>query len=175
MTTSPRKHSLLLTAGILLICAVDQTAKYLVVHEGFEACLLTGALCIGYVQNPELAFGWNPSYLPRPLWTPIALAGLVWVTIQLGKRAQNGCTTAGLCLINGGGLSNLIDRVLPTDVLAKAGVVDWIQLKSPSFTVFEKTYQNPAFNLADVALVIGSLAFIWVLVTEKDSQRETPS
>lgn len=72
------------------------------------------------------------------------IGGLLWWL----KRAANRLVLAGLGLVIGGALGNLIDRIL------YGAVVDFILLHAG-------TWQWPAFNVADSAISIGVALLLW--------------
>ena len=131
--------------------------------EGAEAVsvapeLLHGALVLRYVENDDMAFS-----ALRTLGVPrspellaglaaLALAGMIAMAIayrRMARRAAGGgasltvepvdhMTLAGLALVLGGALGNIVDR------LARGYVVDFIHVKG-----------WPVFNVADIAVVVG--------------------
>jgi signal peptidase II len=75
----------------------------------------------------------------------IAVAiGLVWWL----ARARHWLVIAGLGLVLGGAIGNLIDRVL------YGAVVDFVLLHAGS-------WHFPAFNVADSAITLGVVALLW--------------
>jgi signal peptidase II len=137
---------LLLSAGVL---AADRLTKDLIastmtLHESRP--VIPGFFYIVYDKNQGIAFGLfadSPSRFKTFILiflSSLALAGvamLLW-TLEHSSLAVN----AGLALILGGALGNLVDRV------QGGGVVDFIY-----FAV--RDYYWPAFNFADSAIVAG--------------------
>ena len=123
-------------AGVVL--ALDRLSKVL---WGFEQCtLIPGVLELHGMQNGGVAFGaLNGSGLWLSLGgLALCIALLIWLhRTDCGKLCQYG---AGLMM--GGGLSNLIDRLL------YGAVIDFID------PVFLHWF---VFNIADAAVVCGAV------------------
>jgi signal peptidase II len=134
-------------AGLLLaaIVAVDQVAKALVrsgVQVGDSDGVFPG-LEIVHVRNRGVAFGVLSGKPFVMVVVLLALAGLV-VWFALHSRRRYVWVPTGMLL--GGALGNIIDR-------ARDGAV----------TDFIKLPLWPAFNVADMSIVFGVLALLWVL------------
>lgn len=132
----------------LLVVVLDQATKQiaentltlhqpLAVFPGFNWML---------VYNPGAAFsflsqagGWQRWFF-IVLSSAISIALVIWLK-QLKKEQR--ILAAGLALILGGALGNLIDRSL------FGHVIDFIQ-------VYYSTYYWPAFNIADSAITLGA-------------------
>jgi signal peptidase II len=147
-TQSISRAALLLAA----IVALDQLTKALVrsgVALGDENGVFPG-IQIVHVRNKGVAFG---ALSGRPIVmivVLVALAGLV-VWFALHSRRAHVWIPTGLLL--GGALGNIIDR------LRDGAVTDFIKL--PLW---------PAFNLADMSIVLGVLALLWVLESDGAEQ-----
>lgn len=76
------------------------------------------------------------------------LVSLILLFMLKNADENDASTCAGLALILGGAVGNLIDRVYP------GRVVDFIQWHVG-------TYYWPTFNIADSAVCIGAVLFIW--------------
>lgn len=90
--------------------------------------------------------------------TSLLIPGIVLVTYQ--SRADNAPLWA-LGVLLGGALGNLYDRIFYRHSLYDYGVRDFLDLRNPS------TGENlwPVFNVADIAIVAGVLAYIaWSLL-----------
>lgn len=108
-------------------------------------------------DNPGVAFGLFDGSPLVPWLAMLALAvfALVLARPMLGDRAGR----AGLGLILGGGIANLLDRVgdgRVTDYL-DAGLGAW---------------RWPTFNLPDVAITTGLLLVLWALARDGRGQPE---
>ena len=125
-----------------LAVATDQISKALVVR-GVATALLPGIVAVHPTANTGMAFSMLSE---RGLLLIILTAALVaalagWLI--LSRRPQPSGLRAGLWLIVGGGLGNLIDRVV------FGHVIDFIELEFIHFAVF---------NVADMAICIGAAA-----------------
>jgi signal peptidase II len=149
--------------GVAVI-ALDQWTKWLVVQrfEEFERLTLLPVLEFMRLHNEGAAFsflddagGWQ-----RWLFTGLAVAVstgiLIWLR-RLPAKGQ-GLLAAGLSLILGGALGNVIDRVL------HGHVIDFIRVH------WEEHY-FPAFNVADSAITVGAVLIVLDNLLELDRAR----
>ncbi|MCR4879821.1 MAG: signal peptidase II [Bacilli bacterium] len=136
--------------------------------------LIPGFLGITYVINNNAAFGLGTT---SDLWNrilyiiiaTIAIAVLIFVYVKYFKRLGK-MYKACIMLMTVGALGNLIDRVFFTaEYLGLAagsqpGVVDWIDFHG---------IWSYVFNIADSAIVIGTIMLIvWLIVEEvRDSKK----
>ena len=146
---------------LVLVVAVDQITKHLTViylpHPGDSVELIPGFLRLTYVQNPGAAFG----SLTNARWvfmlcSTVLIVAIIWYYIR--KKPQSMLVRAGLILVCGGGIGNMIDR------LAYGYVIDYIDF-----------YPIPAwiwvFNLADAAICVGVVLFaVYLLFFEKKAK-----
>jgi signal peptidase II len=142
------------------IVAIDQLTKVFA-RAGLALCTARGAIgCdrvrlggaeLLRVRNAGSAFGFQQDLW---IWVPIAALGLALVMLYArgSTRGYAIAVAAGLQL--GGAVSNLADR------LFQAGVTDFIYLGA-----------GPVFNLADVALAIGTVQGTWSLAKASGTAR----
>ena len=140
-----------------LAVAADQISKALVVRGGATA-LLPGIVAVHPTANTGMAFSMLSG---RGLLLIILTAALVaalagWLI--LSRRPQPSGLRAGLWLIVGGGLGNLIDRI------AFGHVIDFNELEFIHFAVF---------NVADMAICIGAAA-VAISVILDERRKEHP-
>lgn len=144
-----------LRAGLflaILVLFLDQVSKLAIlewVRPPAAGISLTGFLAIVLVWNRGMSFGLFNVGDPLVPWILGAVAiavsiGLVWWL----ARAQRWLVIAGLGLVLGGAIGNLVDRLL------YGAVVDFVLLHAGR-------WQWPAFNLADSAITLGVLALLW--------------
>ncbi len=144
----------ILSAGIL---ALDQASKALVAGRiprnaiAFRA--MDDFLWIVHSRNTGVAFSIGDSLPP---WLRAVLFSLLPLTLILGILLyyfRNDEVTPlqrwALASIVGGGLGNIVDRLL-----RPAGVVDFISVKFYGLFGLERW---PTFNAADSAVVVGAL------------------
>jgi len=136
----------------LLAIGLDQVTKLLVIAEMrlYESIPVIPFFNITRVHNEGAAFsfladagGWQ-----RWFFTIIAIAisSLIFFWLTKTRREQILLPMA-FCLILGGAIGNLIDRV------AYGYVVDFLD-------VYYKGYHWPAFNIADSAIFLGAVLLL---------------
>jgi signal peptidase II len=133
------------------IVLADQLTKWLVLSRFApgEALELTGFFNLILVFNKGAAFsllanapGWQ-----TPLLVAFALGAALIVSVLLVRSAGRRAFCAGLALILGGAIGNVIDR------LRFGYVVDFLDLHAAG-------WHWPAFNVADSAITIGAALLI---------------
>jgi signal peptidase II len=132
----------LLLAAAAATLVVDQVAKALVLARiGPQDYVPLVGTWFGIVlrRNPGGAFGMFPD---APLFFFIATVAIVAGAIVWGWRTPQLAVPVGM--IAGGGLGNLVDRLVRGPKLFRGEVVDFVYL---SFW--------PTFNVADSAIVVG--------------------
>lgn len=138
---------LLLAAGVV---GLDQLAKWFIRQrlEQGDSWDLSGLFRIVHVTNSGAAFGILQN--AGPLLVVTSIMGMAAILIYLFNPGfAHPLMRAGLALMLGGAIGNLIDRV------ANGRVVDF--LKVPHW---------PAFNFADSAITIGVLLLLWAMLQE---------
>lgn len=151
---------------VLMIVAVvlDQVTKYAVVANlalGESVDLIPGVLRFTYVQNDGAAFG----SLSDARWVFMILS-TVFIVAILGylfwKKPQNKLLLSALILITGGGIGNMVDRIM------LGYVIDFID-----FCAFPKIWMW-VFNVADSFVCVGAglLALWMILDTVKEYKAE---
>jgi signal peptidase II len=132
------------------VVSADQLTKQLVerlTEEHWSRTILPGFFDLVHRHNPGIAFGLFADAQSR--WaTPLlvvfagaAIALLVWLLAR--GHAGGALGQAGLALILGGALGNLLDR------LQHGSVIDFIDL-------YVGANHWPAFNVADSAITVGA-------------------
>ena len=137
----------------LVIIAVDQWTKHLIVERlaEFERIPLLPVLEFMHLHNTGVAFSMFDTGGTWQRWVfigvgvSISLLILFWLR-RLPGRGQS-LLAAGLALVLGGAMGNVIDRA------AYGYVVDFIR-------VFYGEWDFPAFNVADSAITIGAVLLI---------------
>ena len=133
------------------IVLADQLTKWLVLSRFApgEALELTGFFNLILVFNKGAAFsllanapGWQ-----TPLLVAFALGAALIVSVLLVRSPARRTFCAGLALILGGAVGNVIDR------LRFGYVVDFLDLHAAG-------WHWPAFNVADSAITIGAALLI---------------
>jgi signal peptidase II len=136
------RRALIVAGSVVLF---DQIAKALIVAHrmlGESESVFIG-IDLNYVRNSGVAFG-AFSEGGALVWVLTALA-IVGLITYFTLRADRVWLWLPVGLIAGGALGNLADRARDGSVVDFIDPVAW-----------------PAFNIADVAIVIGILGFVWV-------------
>lgn len=155
-----------------LVLAIDQAAKALVValvaKGGIGYSGLGDLVWIIHVRNPAAAFSLGQGLaagLRRPLFIALAVLVLAFLlAAYFGRQGWSRLERYALCGIMGGGLGNLVDRLLRPE-----GVVDFISLRCFGLFGFQRW---PTFNLADASEVVSALILALALILE-DTRKTT--
>lgn len=133
---------MLIVIVISLIIIVDQISKYLVrlnFQQGETLPVISDVLHLTYIRNRGAAFSMFENLKVMTIIFPaLILTASVIILILFNKRITKLARIA-ISLIIGGGLGNLIDRII------YGYVTDMIDLR-----VF------PVFNIADISVCVGS-------------------
>lgn len=151
--------SLLKGYGIALATfAADQLSKYLILESvqlpDKGQIELLPFFNLTMVWNRGVSFGMmNNLSHPEYILGGLALVIIAFLTGWLMKSTR--CITyAGIGLVIGGALGNLLDR------LRFGAVADFLDFHVAG-------YHWPAFNIADAAICIGAALLVWESFTEK--------
>ena len=153
-------------AGAAAIVLADQITKWLVLARFApgERVELTGFFNLVLVFNKGAAFsflaaeaGWQ-----TPLLAAFALGAALVVSVLLVRSPERRMLCAGLSLILGGALGNLVDR------LRFGHVVDFLDLHAAG-------WHWPAFNVADSAITIGAVLLILDGLRRHEKRAGAPS
>jgi signal peptidase II len=149
--------------GVVTI-ALDQWTKAMVIErfEEFDRVVLLPVLELMRLHNEGAAFsflsnagGWQ-RWMFTGLGVVVSGAILVWLR-RLPAKGQ-ALLAAGLSLILGGALGNVIDRVV------HGHVIDFIR-------VHYQEHYFPAFNVADSAITIGAVLIVLDTLLDLDRNR----
>ncbi len=146
----------------VLLVLFDQLTKYLIVEglELYQRVELLPVLSLMRLHNSGMAFGLFNLPGGAQLWfiTPVALAVSVYLIREIVlRRAPDVWRAIGFSLVLAGALGNLIDRV------SVGYVVDFVLMHAFGWAF-------PAYNLADMCITFGVMAWIWSLLTESRTQ-----
>ncbi len=147
LAAGPAQWLALLVVAAAAIFA-DQLTKQLVGRtlEVGESVELVGPFSIHHVENSGIAFGLFASRTSFVIViTAVAVALMVWFFARSGRRHP--VLPVGLGLVLGGSIANLVDRV------RLGRVTDFLDLDA-----------WPAFNLADMFIVVGVAVLFGTLV-----------
>lgn len=161
-----RKFHLLLALAILVF---DRLTKWLVeqriaLHENVN--VIPGFFRLTHVQNRGAAFGLfseSASEYKVLVLVLFSVVALVVVSTLLWRNSHRLTSTGvGLALILGGALGNLWDRVVT------GHVVDFLLF-------YVGSYQWPAFNVADTAIVVGAVLLVAEILFAKPPAQHVPA
>jgi signal peptidase II len=131
---------------ILSSIGLDQFTKLTIIHNldvGEGVPLIDGIIELVHVKNEGMAFGLLSDQ--RWIFITISTIGILAIGFYLFRvSTDNRITKAGLALIIGGGIGNMIDRCLPP-----FKVTDMIEL------TFMGDLFPWVFNIADMCVCIG--------------------
>jgi signal peptidase II len=141
--------------------------KYSGMYEGEKIPIIGNFIRITFIENPGMAFGFDPG-INFKFWISIfSLVASVGLIIYLYiVRNQRFSLRLALALILGGAIGNLIDRMFYGIFYGYAPVlygrvVDFIDVDFFDFSIFGRSYDRwPIFNVADAAVTIGVLVLI---------------
>lgn len=154
---------LVIVAG--LVVSIDQVSK-LYIHTSFylgeSLVVIKDYFSITYVRNPAAAFGIlgsAPESFRKAFFLILPpLAMLLILYLMRSTPEHDRWQVAALSLIFGGALGNYIDR------LQYGFVVDFLDFHYQSY------YAWPAFNVADMAIVVGSSILFFFLALQTKSE-----
>ena len=149
---------------LVLIIFADQLSKWLVVAllQGKESFyLIPGVLRFTYVENDGAAFG----MLDDHRWVFLVLSTVMIIALIfyiVKYKPSSKWVMTSLILIVGGGIGNMIDRIL------LGYVIDFID-----FCAFPQLWRW-VFNIADSAVCVGTFMLsVWLIIdTVKEYKRE---
>ena len=153
--TTEKSHARAAWWLLLSVCvvALDQVSKlYIVGHyTEFEFTSILPILDITRMHNVGAAFSFLASASGWQRWVFIGLAAVVSIGITIWlfalPRGAHVLLAAGLAMVLGGALGNLIDRI-------RLGyVIDFIHFH------WDRAY-FPAFNVADSAITVGAACLL---------------
>ncbi|UCH66509.1 MAG: signal peptidase II [Ignavibacterium sp.] len=169
---------LYLTLGVVIL---DQLSKFYIkgIEIPFLNISITGMYIgesirvignffkITYIENPGMAFGFNPGS-DFKLWISIfSLFASIGLLVYLYIARNNALSLRiALAMILGGAVGNLIDRTFYGIIYKYAPVfygkvVDFLDFDFFNFTIFGRNYERwPIFNFADAAVTIGVLILL---------------
>ncbi|AFX99676.1 signal peptidase II [Candidatus Endolissoclinum faulkneri L2] len=148
-----------------LVIAVDQVSKLLIISKlcNFPECIMVFP-GINFIQvwNKGVSFGMLSAISDWEVWILISLALLICCfMIAVMMQTTRLSTIVSLSAVIGGGIGNIIDRLL------YGAVLDFVD-------VHYQKWHWPAFNIADCAIVLG-VSFLLINSFNIDkSQHENP-
>jgi signal peptidase II len=137
----------------IVVVVADQLTKWAIVEwvALYDRIPLNSFLNITHQKNPGAAWSFLANAGGWQRWFFVALSSAVSVVITVWlwriRRAGQTVLAAGLALVLGGAIGNLIDRIL------LGHVTDFIQVLFGSWAF-------PSFNVADAGISVGAVLLI---------------
>jgi signal peptidase II len=169
---------LFVSLGIFII---DQVSKLLVkgitipflkishsgMYPGQRIPVIGSLFSITFVENPGIAFGidFGSSFkLLISIFTIAATIGLLIYFYHI--RAKSFSLRLSIAIIIGGAFGNLIDRIFygyfyGYSSLFYGKVVDFFDFRIFNLFLFNRTFGNYIFNVADIAVTVGVILLLF--------------
>jgi signal peptidase II len=150
-TTNARVVIWMLVA--IIVAVADQVTKWAIVEwvPLYDKVPINSFINLTHQKNPGAAFSFLADAGGWQRWFFVVLAGAVSVVIAVWlwriRNAGQTVLSAGLALVLGGAIGNLIDRIL------LGHVTDFIQ-------VWFGSWAFPSFNVADAGISVGAVLLI---------------
>jgi signal peptidase II len=146
-----------LSLALVAVAAIvaDQVTKHVVSSQLAldEEIEIVGPFSIHHVQNSGIAFGLFPDATAAVI--AITTVAVAWMLVFFARGgARHPVLPVALGLLLGGSISNLVDRV------RLGHVTDFLDLR-----------YWPAFNLADVCIVVGVVLLLGTMLAGERSPR----
>ena len=165
---SHRPVNWLIVAALVIVA--DQITKYLIVQEMdlFDSISLLPHLNFTLLHNTGAAFsfladagGWQRWFF---VLLGVGVSAFILVWMRRMPADQGPLLPLSLSLILGGALGNVIDRAI------HGYVIDFID-------IYYSSWHWPAFNVADTAITIGAVLFIFdsILDTHRAADKKRRS
>jgi signal peptidase II len=137
-------------------------------NEGQRIHVLGNFFRITFIENPGMAFGFNPG-INFKLWISIfsIIASIGLIAYIYRVRNQSLVLRLSLAFILGGAIGNLIDRMFYGIFYGYAPlfyghVVDFLDFDFFHFSLFGRTFDRwPIFNIADASVTIGVIILLF--------------
>ena len=152
-------------------------------YEGQRIHVLGNFFRITFIENPGMAFGFNPG-INFKLWISIfsIIASIGLIAYIYRVRNQSLVLRLSLAFILGGAIGNLIDRMFYGIFYGYAPlfyghVVDFLDFDFFHFSLFGRTFDRwPIFNIADASVTIGVIILLFFYNQKhKEETREKTS
>jgi len=152
-----KKMFIIPSAIITALVVFDQVTKFIVrttMNLRDEIVVIPNFFTITSHRNTGAAWGILDGNMIFFYIITVFAGGLFYVLLRDVDMKAKKLYTAGVILMIAGGIGNFIDRALFQEV------VDFINIDLWSYTTF------PIFNIADICLVVGMIAFAVDIIIE---------
>ncbi|MCP4632601.1 MAG: signal peptidase II [candidate division Zixibacteria bacterium] len=156
----------------LLVILIDQLTKWLVfffMEENQSVSIIGDFFTLTFIYNPKGAFGFGSGAGSLYIFLSI-IAMLVIVYYFQRSRGIERFLRFNLSLILGGALGNIIDRIFHGMVIDFMDF-DFFDIYIEQFTILGyqfsgyQLYRWPVFNIADIAVSLGTAGVIGYIIT----------
>ena len=141
------KKLYIIIAVIIILLAIDQVTKFLVINKSFE--LIPNFLSINFEESIKGSFGVGQKGTLTFIITNVIVIGIIIKFMQMQSKQIDKKTYAALTMIIAGALGNLIDRIW------HSYVIDFIYFELINF---------PIFNVADCFVTISCIGIIFLCI-----------
>lgn len=139
-----KKLYLMMTIMIFLIIFVDQLSKALIIHYG-DITMIPDKMIL---KQAEMQNVYDETSKSVTILTNLVIIGIILGIIKSDNQFVTRKTKILLSFAFAGGVSNIIDR------LCRGSVVEFIHIGN-----------FPAFNIADVCILIGWVSFVAIFAS----------
>ena len=153
------RRTVVVTAAV--VAAIDQLAKAVALELFASVDSSFGPIRFTIVRNSGGPFGLADG--ASLAWTATTAAVLIAAIVVIGRGRLDFRPALAAGAMIGGGLGNLVDRLVRQPGLGNGAVIDWI-----SFEPYPRV-----FNLADVALRVTALIVFAVMLVHRDQTSRT--
>jgi signal peptidase II len=159
MTPEPpftRRLALIVAAVVVAVDAISKAvAANLLARRGVVS-VLGGHLHFELYRNHA---GPGNSFTGHPVLISLLSIAAVIVIAALATRVRTRSTAVAVGLLLGGGIGNLIDRLVTSPGPLRGGVIDWLK---PSLHGGSMNLADLSINAAFVVLIVGGLIEWWL-------------
>lgn len=142
---------------ILAVIILDQITKHLAIGlKKGSIKLIDNFLSLIYVENRGAAFGILQGKKIILVFFTFLIIMAMFYYLYKGQNSMATISKLSISLIIGGAIGNLIDRVF------RHYVIDFISVTFPN------GYEFPVFNVADIAVVCGTILLIIAFMKTDD-------
>jgi signal peptidase II len=159
MTTAPPFHRRLALIVAAVVVALDAATKAIAANllagRG-QVSLLGGHLHLLLYRNH---IGPGNSFMGHPVLVSLLSLGAVLAIAAMMTRVRARSMAVALGLLLGGGVGNLIDRLVTAPGPLRGGVIDWLQ---PSAHGGSMNLADLSINAAVAVLIVGGAVEWWL-------------
>ncbi len=150
-----KKKILIIILIVISIIVLDQLSKWIVEKNFIDQSVGNKAIAIEVTNNTGMAFGFNEGNIKNIGLVAFTLIIVFHFVIKQFEQLDYK-TTVAISFVIGGGIGNLIDRII------RGSVLDFIRI-----------FNFPNFNVADTFVVTGwMLIVIFLVIYTRSGEKE---